>query len=347
MSPSGPGLRLSKRALAVACAAALFLAVLWGLGRLAPAGGLSGPKRFAARLWRRRGPVYSGPIVDSHAHVHPGTAGERDAYIDELAAAMARAGVTQALLGLNAKHRRHLRLGPVFDASHDGWVAAACERHPGRFIPSLGGFDPGLASSVDYVGRKLDSGPWKAVGELDLRNRRKRLRVPADAPSMMRIYRLAARHRIPVSVHYNFDFWTAAESGRAELERAVAANPDVAFITAHQVDLALMRRHSNVWGEYIAQPHGTGMLSLGDALKLDKALIDRIVVGTDAQNPGLVSRGYVWGSDQRADPVRYEERVARTREDLGALPPDAAEKVAFKNLLGLLKRARTGPRRSR
>ncbi|MFH1620360.1 MAG: hypothetical protein ABIG11_10730 [bacterium] len=274
-------------------------------------------------------PSYAGPIIDNHAHVFPGKGGQR-AYMDKLISAMDRAGVAKIVLGLNAKHGS---FGSAFDSIHDAWVREASGRYPERIYPALGGFDPRLESSVEYVKGQLETGFWKAIGELDLRNIAKHQQIPADSPVMMKIYSLAARHHVPVSIHYNYDYGTDFQSGVQEFERAVAGNPDTIFITAHQINARLMEKHPNLWGEYEYRPWNP---PLRESVGKNNSLLNRIVVGTDIQEPDLVCLQRKRPGEKRV-PIPYEELIRRTRKELGKLPPELAEKAAYKNLQDLIK----------
>jgi hypothetical protein len=290
---------------------------------------------------------YDGPIIDNHAHLPPESDAQRADFIDELAAAMKRDGVIRTVIGLNATHLRHRALGPAFSPTHDEWVRAAFARHPGEVWPSLAGFDPRQAASVDYVRRQLETGFWKEIGELDLRNAGKEQAIPADSAAMMKIYALAGRRGVPVSIHYNYTYGVAAGTAERELERAVAANPGTIFITAHHANIPLMRRHENLWGEY--QPHPWNP-SLEDLLKEEPRLEDRLVSATDAQSVGLMHPFLPWGANAihillenpraKIPTLSYHDRVELLRRDLGKIPREQAEKIAYKNLQRLLGAAR-------
>ena len=141
----------------------------------------------------REDPAYDGPLIDNHVHVFPAGTDDQAAFIEDLISAMDRGGVTKVVLGLNAKGSKYKDFGPTFDPIHDRWVEVAFKRHPERFYPTLGGFDPESEDSVGYVTSRLESGFWKEVGELDLRNRPKRQRIPADSPVLMRILQAGSR----------------------------------------------------------------------------------------------------------------------------------------------------------
>jgi hypothetical protein len=165
----------------------------------------------------------------------------------------------------------------------------------------------------------------------------------------MRVYELAARYRVPVAIHYNFDYGTKAESGAAEVERAVAGNPRTVFILSHHINVGLMKKYPNLWGEYFYHPSNPHLSTL---LPGNEALFDRVVVGTDIQEPGLGRRSLPWWTaglvpGHKEIVLRYPDILDGLRRELGRLPPDVAEKVAFRNLERLLSDRLAEPERAR
>ena len=108
--------------------------------------------------------------------------------------------------------------------------------------------------TVDFLRRQLDTRRMYGIGELSLRHRPFRNsppegdNYPANGPIALRIYDLAASHRVPVNVHVEHEF-----SG--ELERALEHNRNTTIIWAHMGDAQaplitqMMRRHPNLYAD--------------------------------------------------------------------------------------------------
>lgn len=215
----------------------------------------------------------SSGIIDTHAHIYPNSEEINDEYIDSLVEVAKENGISKILLGLNARHVPDR--SPTFSEVHDEWVLAAAERYPDVIIPTLNGFDPEDEDSVDYVSEQLQTGQWKMIGELDLRNKPKQTQISADNPVVMEIFALAAEHSVPVMVHYDFEYGTSSrDAGFEEFETALSENPDTIFIYAHNCgpDVAkLMGDHPNLYCE-----HEKGTIHSD----ID---MSRVVLGTDMQ----------------------------------------------------------------
>lgn len=251
-------------------------------------------------------------IVDVHGHVLPASPEENDAYVDDLVAAMDAAGVAQIALGLHARHLDYRP--PTYSADHDATVLAQYARHPTRVVPLLAGFDPEDEGAVDYVREALQTGPWRGIGELDLRNSPKETATPFDHPTAMAVYALAAEFGVPVILHFE-----PCLAG-PDLEAALGGNPDTTFVLTHVCATAVLDRFENVRCEHEAfeGPPPPGYAG-------------RIALGTDIQRPDLqvvrpelgVSRAYV-------------DVVSTLREDVAASYPDDQERVANGNARDLL-----------
>ncbi len=217
--------------------------------------------------------TYDGiEIIDTHTHLYPLSEEINDEYVDNLVEVAKENGVSKIFLGLNARHEPDRP--PTFSSIHDDWVLAAAERYPDIIIPALNGFDPEDEDSVDYVEEQLQTGLWKMIGELDLRNHVKKNEIPANSPIMMEIYELAAEYSVPVMMHYDFDYGTTRSEGLEEFENALDENPDTIFIYAHNCgqDLVeLMNDHPNLYCEHEKGPIPSN---------LD---MSRMVLGTDMQ----------------------------------------------------------------
>ncbi len=281
------------------------------------------------------------PLAD--LHFHPRRGSSPGAVLQE----MDHAGVRWAGNGaVGADH--------VWDA----FLRAA----PDRFIPFAGQQDiyaligrhgepawtlraPEALAYVEALERQLRAGKFRGIGELFVNNLRTHVRTvvptryPADSPLMRRLLGLAARYRVPLSIHME------AEPGSvAELERLLAADREASVIWAHcgfTADAALVRRlmeaHPNLLCELSFRDDRYsffGTLSrrylvpiTGSSRQLDpswKVLLedrsDRFLVGTDAHSEG-----------------EYRSVVAFFRAVLAQLSPEAAQRLAHENARRLFR----------
>ncbi len=258
------------------------------------------------------------PIIDTHAHIYPVSEELNAEYVDTLVAVAQANGVSKILLGLNA--RPEPDRPPTFSTTHDAWVLAAAKHYPDIIVPTLNGFDPADPAAVTYVRDQLATGQWKMIGELDLRNRPKKIAIPADSAVLMEIYALAATHNVPVMIHFDFDYGTERAAGLAELEHALGSNPKTTFIYAHTCSsdiVALMTAHHNLYCE-----QESGLI----APNVD---ITRVLLGTDMQvhenKPELAAEQYaqliakvrsaiaLWSSEDQAQAA---SKTATTLFDL-------------------------------
>ncbi len=231
-------------------------------------------------------------MIDAHCHlVRPDLS---PAPLDSLLQAMDRHGVARSVLFGLPFDLTDFDPPRYTDAS-DAPVLAAAQAHPDRVTPFLCGFDPGDPASADYVARQLEDGPWAGVGELLLRYNGELgqvLRLPADDPALLAIYRIAAGHQAPVLLHVVLEF-------ADELERALIACPETRFIWAHagvswelaqdQSPLvrALLERHANLvcdlswilWDQQLLDGPGERILPSWLSLFADHP--DRFLAGFD------------------------------------------------------------------
>lgn len=272
-------------------------------------------------------PLYCGPIIDNHAHPISPLQGNQDKYVDDLVAAMDQNGV--AMTALHRNGFLSTPTGPAeFSSSHDLWVASASQRHPGKILAYLAGFDPSSPDALTYIEEQFrTSSQWKAIGELDLRNPFMQTQISINSPNMLAVLKLAGQLRVPVIIHYEYDYGVDFATGMRELEDALSANPDTIVMMAHMPGLVLMARHPNLWGEITPGAPGAEQL-LTSIVQSDPTLLDRIVLcATDLQSPDL----------KVFDGQTYGDALATIRRVLGTLTQEQAEKIAYKNLIRLLE----------
>ena len=273
------------------------------------------------------------PLIDDHAHPIPPTQGDQSKYYDGIVDLMDRSNVAMTILHRNGEWTTGTN---KWGADHDLWVKAAMERHPGRLLGYLAGFDPADPNALAYIRSQFSSakpGTWKAIGELDLRNPGPQTKIPINSPNVLAIAKLAGDLGVPFVFHYNLDYGTSGpEAGMAEVEEAVSKLPGTTFIFAHNPAPPLMQKYQNLWGEVsLFNPQMPSQQILGQAAQMPNGL-DRIVLClTDLQSADLrIGAGI-------PAPISYAEGADRARQALAALTPDQRDKIAYKNLVRLLK----------
>jgi predicted TIM-barrel fold metal-dependent hydrolase len=242
----------------------------------------------------------------------PGDKAANDAYIDALVAAARTAGVTHMALGLHARHLLHRP--PTYSEDHDAWVLEAYQEYPDFILPMLGGFDPQDAAAVAYVETQLQTGIWRGIGELDLRNHPKQTTTPMNHQVLMQIYALAATYDVPVMIHHDPCYETDCTSGTAEVDSALTQNPNTTFIYAHSCPQNLIGNYANLYCEY-----EVAVENLPSA-----GIYDHVVLGTDVQNTQLKTP-----TGNMVD-VPYGEVIDLLRERLVPLSSEYAERLASK-----------------
>jgi predicted TIM-barrel fold metal-dependent hydrolase len=237
----------------------------------------------------------------------------------------------------------------------DVLVAEAIRRLPAaqqrRFKPFLSGFNPNDKNADAHIERMLALYPgfWKGIGEVFTRHDDLTALIQGEVPrsnneALARVYRLAAKHDLPVLLHSNLTSVREREPlYLEELEEALSKHPKTRFLWAHagtsaelnraQGKLASLRetvedllaRHDNLWIDlswsvldpYILDADGKPRAAW---IALIEAHPDRFVIGSDL--------------------VGHFEKVGEKLSEfdvlLDALPAKVARKLAHDNLLALL-----------
>jgi len=244
------------------------------------------------------------PIFDAHIHysapdwtVHSS---------DEVVKILDRAGVKRALVS----------------STPDEGTLKLYARDPGRIVPELRPYrtradmatwarDPAVLA---YVEERLERGIYKGIGEFHLSAE------DAQSPVMRRLVELAAERQLILHSH----------SDAAAVQGLFATDPRVRVLWAHagmtsgpEEIAPMLDRYPNLSVELAIRTD----MAPGGTLGPDwKALFlrypDRFSVGTDT-----------WTTSRWSQLPAY---LAGVRAWLAQLPPDVAEKIAFKNLERLL-----------
>ena len=253
----------------------------------------------AALLPRTAGAVGAPmPIFDAHVHFSHDAA-ERYS-VKEAIAILERAGLKRALVSSSG------------DAGTRALYAAA----PDLVLPSLRPYrrrgeigtwfdDPTV---IDFLEARLKRFRWVAVGEFHLYDAQVERAVP------QRMIELARQHNLLLHAH----------SDTGAVDRIFRHWPEARVLWAHagfdDPDIVgpMLEKHPNLWTDLaFRSEHAIGGRVDDEWAKLFAAFPDRVMVGSDTFTPER------WHF--------VVEHANWTREWLRDLPPDLAEKVAWRN----------------
>ena len=167
----------------------------------------------------------------------------------------------------------------------------------------------------------------RVMGEAHIRQVARGIERDPSAPAFMKILELSAQRGVPIVIH---DELTAAAA--ASLEAALAAHRQAIIVLAHAGGTTpailerLLARNANLIVDLSGMHFQRTPALAKEKGALDpawKALInkkpDRFLMGLD-----------VWAPAQ-FEPAMLDRLMRWTRRVLGELPPEAAERVAWKN----------------
>jgi predicted TIM-barrel fold metal-dependent hydrolase len=260
---------------------------------------------------------YAGPLIDAHSHLPTATA------IDAYAAAAKRHNVRKVVL---------LGVGGV-QPDEGEWIEAAAKKYPDLVVPAVRVPDPAGMAAAGRLDVELARTKARVLGEVHIRQVSRKIDRDPSAPAFMNILELAAQRGVPVVIH---DELTPAAA--ASLEAALAAHRQATIVLAHAGEATpaalepLLARNANLMVDLSGMHFQRTPALATEKGALDptwKALIvkmpDRFLVGID-----------VWAA-RLFEPATLDRLMRWTRRILGELPPDVAERVAWKNAAALYR----------
>ncbi len=286
---------------------------------------------------------------------------------EAMLAAMDKAGVEDAwLFGLpvvkkwqqDAPRRPRYYLGDeaplyYYSATDDivaGAVLALPEDQRRRLAPFISGFNPTDMNAARHVEALIKRYPglWRGIGEVitrhdDLTALTAGETARANHPALMKVYRLAGRHDLPVLLHSNLtSLREETPIYLGELEDALKSNPDTRFVLAHagtsggvekrqaplatlnEIIRALLERYDNLYVDLSWSVREHYLIEDGEPRPAWVTLIrdhpDRFVLGSD-----------VVGHFDSIGAILDEYRPL-----LDALPKPVADKLRAENARALL-----------
>jgi hypothetical protein len=238
------------------------------------------------------------PIVDAHIHY------SHDAWTvvppKDAVAILRKAGVKRALVS----------------SSNDEGTQKLLAEAPDLIIPALRPYRTrgdlgtwvGDQSIVAYVEERLGRHRYVAIGEFHLYG------ADADLPVPRRIVQLAQQHGLMLHAHSDAD----------AVERLFRQDPDARVLWAHagfeapERVRAMLRKYRNLWADLAFRTdHAPGGKLAPEWREAFLEFPDRFMVGTDTFVPER------WHF--------VPEHATWSRGWLAELPPDVAERIAWKN----------------
>lgn len=239
-------------------------------------------------------------------------------------------------------------------------------RYPKRFVACLGFQTKEWLGQrqrpefLEQIELKLQTGEFKCLGEVLLRHfaiEERNVRdidIPANAPTTLKVLELAARYKVPVIIHLEYEERTSrGKSTFDELAELLGSARDRGWsppvILGHaggpksgvdtKVLAPLLDSYPNLCLD-ISSITLVASSSSPASLIVDNSGVllpgwrdflvqyqDRIFVGSDIPFPE-------WWNKPK-NPFFYKNLIKSQRDVLNQLPPDAAEKIGYKNALRL------------
>ncbi|MFK3794213.1 amidohydrolase family protein [Pseudomonas piscis] len=249
--------------------------------------------------------------------------------------------------------------GAYWYSATDVLVAAAVKQLPAeqrrRLHPFLSGFNPNDKNSAAHIQRMLDLDPglWQGIGEVFTRHDDLTALIDGDTPranneAMAKVYRLAAKHDLPVMLHSNI---TSKRERNplylAEIEEPLGQHPQTRFIWAHAGTSAEIHRHQERLEfllptlERLLERYPNLYIDLSWSL-LTPYLLDE--QGTPRREWLRLVERYAERFMLGSDVVGRFDKLGRELHGfdgfLDALPAEVARKVAHDNFLAVLPASR-------
>jgi predicted TIM-barrel fold metal-dependent hydrolase len=254
---------------------------------------------------------YTGPLIDAHSHLPDATA------IDAYVAAMKRHNVRKVVL---------LGVGGV-QPDEAEWIDAAVKKYPDLVTAGLRVPDPTNMAAAGQLDGELARTKARVMGEVHIREGSRKIERDPSSPSFMQILELSAQRGVPIVIH---DELTPAAA--ASLEAALAAHRQAIIVLAHAGGAKptglerLLARNANLRIDL------SGMhFQRTPSLAKEKGRLDPAWKALIAKMPARFMMGIDVWAGHLFEPSMLDRLMTWTRRVLGELPPDVAERVAWKN----------------
>ena len=314
------------------------------------------------RQTRAQEQIYSGKIIDTHAHLDPGTDMK---YIEEMTSLITQEVVSGIFLMPTPNHG--LRSNSGKSSEHTAYLF---ERTNGA-IKGLCGADylnVWLGRSGEKVSEKelkqrlqrlthqLNENWCFGVGEIAIRhfvkwNGQHKLIVPFESNGLQALLKLAESNFKPVDLHVEPMERNGKSSERewfSEIDMLFSRYPDLNVIISHTAmtraenvqkliekypnvffNIKIINRHEN-WNnlEPVNANKTRGREIYENWAQLFEKYPERFFVGTDFK----FGRNTKKGGGKNDQVNKYVKTIRRYRKFLGSIDPEAAEMIAYKNV---------------
>ena len=254
---------------------------------------------------------YTGPLIDAHSHLPDATA------IDAYVAAMKRHNVRKVVL---------LGVGGV-QPDEAEWIDAAVKKYPDLVTAGVRVPDPENMAAAGQLDVELARTKARVMGEVHIREVSRKIERDPSSPAFMQILELSAQRGVPIVIH---DELTPAAA--ASLEAALAAHRQAIIVLAHAGGAKptglerLLARNANLRID-LSGLHFQRTPSLAK----EKGRLDPAWKALIAKMPARFMMGIDVWAVRLFEPSMLDRLMTWTRRVLGELPPDVAERVAWKN----------------
>ena len=254
---------------------------------------------------------YTGPLIDAHSHLPDATA------IDAYVSAMKRHNVRKVVL---------LGVGGV-QPDEVEWIEAAVKKYPDLVSAGVRVPDPTNMAAAGQLDVELARTKARVMGEVHIREASRKIERDPSSPAFMQILELSAQRGVPIVIH---DELTPAAA--ASLEAALAAHRQAIIVLAHAGGAKptglerLLARNANLRIDL------SGMhFQRAPSLAKEKGRLDPAWKALIAKMPARFMMGIDVWAVRLFEPSMLDRLMTWTRRVLGELPPDVAERVAWKN----------------
>jgi predicted TIM-barrel fold metal-dependent hydrolase len=187
--------------------------------------------------------------------------------------------------------------------------------------------DPTNMAAAGQLDVELARTKARVMGEVHIREASRKIERDPSSPAFMQILELSAQRGVPIVIH---DELTPAAA--ASLEAALAAHRQAIIVLAHAGGAKpsglerLLARNANLRIDL------SGMhFQRTPSLAKEKGRLDPAWKALIAKMPARFMMGIdVWAA-RLFEPPMLDRLMTWTRRVLGELPPDVAERVAWKN----------------
>ena len=254
---------------------------------------------------------YTGPLIDAHSHLPDATA------IDAYVSAMKRHNVRKVVL---------LGVGGV-QPDEAEWIDAAVKKYPDLVTAGVRVPDPENMAAAGQLDVELARTKARVMGEVHIREASRKIERDPSSPAFMQILELSAQRGVPIVIHDEL-----SPAAAASLEAALAAHRQAIIVLAHAGGAKptglerLLARNANLRIDL------SGMhFQRAPSLAKEKGRLDPAWKALIAKMPARFIMGIDVWAGRLFEPSMLDRLMTWTRRVLGELPPDVAERVAWKN----------------